>query len=33
MDAALMFKGYNQPVNIQAPPADQVGELPENTTN
>jgi hypothetical protein len=33
MDAALMFKGYNEPVNIQAPPADQVGELPKNTTN
>jgi hypothetical protein len=33
MDAALMFKGYNQPVNIQAPPADQVGELPKQTTN
>jgi LppX_LprAFG lipoprotein len=33
MDAALMFKGYNQPVNIQAPPADQVGELPKGTTN
>ncbi len=33
LDAALMFKGYNEPVNIQAPPADQVGELPKNTTN
>ena len=33
MDAALMFKGYNEPVNIQAPPADQVGELPKGTTN
>ncbi|MET8004976.1 LppX_LprAFG lipoprotein [Nonomuraea glycinis] len=33
MDAALMFKGYNEPVSIQAPPADQVGELPKGTTN
>ena len=33
MDAALMFKGYNEPVSIQAPPADQVGELPKSTTN
>ncbi len=32
MDAALMFKGYNEPVSIQAPPADQVGELPKGTT-
>jgi hypothetical protein len=33
MDAALMFKGFNEPVNIETPPADQVGELPKNTTN
>ncbi|WP_336216849.1 DUF1396 domain-containing protein [Nonomuraea sp. LPB2021202275-12-8] len=33
MDAALMFKGFNEPVDIQAPPADQVGELPKGTTN
>ncbi|GGP10672.1 LppX_LprAFG lipoprotein [Nonomuraea glycinis] len=33
MDATLMFKGYNEPVSIQAPPADQVGELPKGTTN
>lgn len=33
MDATLMFKGFNEPVDIDAPPADQVGELPKNTTN
>lgn len=33
LDATLMFKGYNEPVDIQAPPADQVGELPKGTTN
>ncbi|NRQ30786.1 LppX_LprAFG lipoprotein [Nonomuraea sp. NN258] len=32
-DATLFFKGFNEPVNIQAPPADQVGELPKGTTN
>lgn len=29
LDATLFFKGFNEPVNIQAPPADQVGEMPE----
>ncbi|MEV0622493.1 LppX_LprAFG lipoprotein [Nonomuraea sp. NPDC050404] len=33
LDASLFFKGYNEPVNIQAPPADQVSEAPKNTTN
>ncbi|MFC5825344.1 LppX_LprAFG lipoprotein [Nonomuraea insulae] len=33
LDATLFFKGYNEPVNIQAPPADQVGDLPKGTTN
>ncbi|MBF8193861.1 LppX_LprAFG lipoprotein [Nonomuraea sp. K274] len=34
LDATLFFKGYNEPVNIAAPPADQVGDLPRNgTTN
>ncbi|SEH00278.1 Protein of unknown function [Nonomuraea solani] len=33
LDATLFFKGYNEAVNIQAPPADQVGELPKGTTN
>ncbi|HLU75032.1 MAG TPA: LppX_LprAFG lipoprotein [Nonomuraea sp.] len=33
LDATLMFKGYNESVDIQAPPADQVGELPERTTD
>ncbi|MFG1941680.1 LppX_LprAFG lipoprotein [Nonomuraea sp. NPDC048826] len=33
LDATLMFKGYNEPVDIQAPAADQVGELPKGTTN
>ncbi|MET8869206.1 LppX_LprAFG lipoprotein [Nonomuraea sp. NPDC004580] len=33
LDATLFFKGFNEPVSIQAPPADQVGELPKDTTN
>jgi LppX_LprAFG lipoprotein len=33
LDATLLFKGFNEPVSIEAPPADQVGELPRNTTN
>ncbi|GAA3645619.1 hypothetical protein GCM10022224_005430 [Nonomuraea antimicrobica] len=33
LDATLFFKGYNEAVNIQVPPADQVGELPKGTTN
>ncbi|MER7505513.1 LppX_LprAFG lipoprotein [Nonomuraea pusilla] len=32
LDATLLFKGFNEPVSIQAPAADQVGELPRNTT-
>jgi hypothetical protein len=32
-NATLLFKGFNEPVNIQAPPADQVGELPKTTTD
>ncbi|MEU6996762.1 LppX_LprAFG lipoprotein [Nonomuraea sp. NPDC046570] len=31
-NASLFFKGFNEPVTIEAPPADQVGELPKNTT-
>ncbi|OUC96139.1 LppX_LprAFG lipoprotein [Streptosporangium minutum] len=27
---AASFKGFNEPVQIAAPPADQVGDLPEN---
>jgi LppX_LprAFG lipoprotein len=33
LDATLFFKGFNEGVNIQAPPADQVGELPKTTTS
>jgi hypothetical protein len=33
LDATLFFKDYNKPVTIETPPADQVGELPKNTTN
>ncbi|MFG1696626.1 LppX_LprAFG lipoprotein [Nonomuraea sp. NPDC049309] len=33
LDATLFFKGFNEPVSIQAPPADQIGELPRGTTN
>ncbi|WP_240506840.1 LppX_LprAFG lipoprotein [Thermoactinospora rubra] len=29
LDATLFFKGFNQPVTVQTPPADQVGELNE----
>ncbi|MGV9301738.1 LppX_LprAFG lipoprotein [Nonomuraea sp. NPDC003727] len=30
-NANLFFKGFNEPVSIAAPPADQVGEFPKNT--
>lgn len=30
LDATLFFKGFNEPVNIQTPPADQVGDLPDH---
>ncbi|MFI7640942.1 LppX_LprAFG lipoprotein [Nonomuraea sp. NPDC049400] len=33
LDATLLFKGFNEPVTIEAPPADQIGELPKGTTN
>ncbi|MEU6720908.1 LppX_LprAFG lipoprotein [Nonomuraea sp. NPDC046802] len=33
LDATLLFKGFNEQVNIATPPADQVGELPKGTTN
>jgi hypothetical protein len=33
LDATLFFKDFNKPVTIEAPPADQVGELPKGTTN
>ncbi|GAA2215068.1 hypothetical protein GCM10009850_105350 [Nonomuraea monospora] len=33
LDATLFFKGFNEAVTIQTPPADQVGELPKGTTN
>ncbi|MCK2215068.1 LppX_LprAFG lipoprotein [Actinomadura sp. ATCC 31491] len=35
LDATLFFKDFNKPVTIQAPPADQVGDLPQaqGTTN
>ncbi|MER6943637.1 LppX_LprAFG lipoprotein [Nonomuraea sp. NPDC000554] len=33
LDATMLFKGFNEPVNIQTPPADQVGDLPDRTTN
>jgi hypothetical protein len=29
-NATLAFKGFNEPVSIEAPPATQVGELPAN---
>lgn len=32
LDATLLFKGFNETVDIQAPPADQVGELPKDAT-
>ncbi|GAA5088800.1 hypothetical protein HNP84_008443 [Thermocatellispora tengchongensis] len=31
--ATMLFKGFNEPVQIAAPPADQVGELPKSTVN
>ncbi|MEU8358018.1 DUF1396 domain-containing protein [Nonomuraea sp. NPDC048882] len=33
LDATLFFKDFNKAVNIQTPPADQVGELPKGTNN
>ncbi|WP_246075712.1 LppX_LprAFG lipoprotein [Nonomuraea terrae] len=33
LDATLLFKGFNETVSIEAPPADQVGELPQPTTD
>ncbi|WP_433437319.1 LppX_LprAFG lipoprotein [Nonomuraea sp. CA-141351] len=33
LDATLLFKGFNEPVTIETPPADQIGELPKGTTN
>lgn len=30
LNASLFFKGFNEPLTIEAPPADQVGELPKN---
>ncbi|SDM84421.1 LppX_LprAFG lipoprotein [Nonomuraea jiangxiensis] len=33
LDATLFFKDFNKAVNIETPPADQVGELPKGTTN
>jgi hypothetical protein len=32
LDATLFFKGFNEAVSIQAPAADQIGELPKPTT-
>ncbi|GAA2644471.1 LolA-like protein [Nonomuraea recticatena] len=32
-NANLFFKGFNEPVSIVAPPAEQVGELPKHTGN
>jgi hypothetical protein len=29
LNAALMFKGFNEAVNIEAPPADEIGEMPK----
>lgn len=31
LDATLLFKGFNEPVTIEAPRADQTGELPKPT--
>ncbi|GLW10508.1 hypothetical protein Misp01_56360 [Microtetraspora sp. NBRC 13810] len=31
-DATMLFKGFNEPVQITAPPAAEVGELPRHTT-
>ncbi|MFI9597603.1 DUF1396 domain-containing protein [Nonomuraea sp. NPDC052265] len=33
LDATLLFKGFNEPVKVEAPPADQIGELPKTTVN
>ncbi|MEU5868684.1 MULTISPECIES: LppX_LprAFG lipoprotein [unclassified Nonomuraea] len=33
LDATLLFKGFNEPVKVEAPAADQVGELPKTTVN
>ncbi|GGT32671.1 LppX_LprAFG lipoprotein [Nonomuraea spiralis] len=33
LDATLLFKNFNEPVNVEVPPADQVGELPKSTVN
>ncbi|MFI7104683.1 DUF1396 domain-containing protein [Nonomuraea sp. NPDC050227] len=33
LDATLLFKGFNEPVKVEAPPADQVGELPKTTVS
>ncbi|WP_240197572.1 LppX_LprAFG lipoprotein [Nonomuraea lactucae] len=33
LNATLFFKDFDKPVNIEAPPADQVGELPKPTAN
>jgi hypothetical protein len=33
LKATLMFKDFDKPMTIEAPPADQVGELPQGTTN
>lgn len=30
LNVTLFFKGYNEPVNIETPPADQVGEMPQH---
>ncbi|MDF5751564.1 DUF1396 domain-containing protein [Spongiactinospora sp. TRM90649] len=30
-NATMMFKGYNEPVEITAPPASEVGEIPNRT--
>lgn len=30
--ATILFKSFNEPVSIDAPPADQVGEIPKNVT-
>ncbi len=31
--AAMLFKSFNEPVSIEAPPADQVGELPKSLSS
>lgn len=30
VEATMLFKGFNEPVDITAPPADQVGDLPKH---